>query len=61
MDIPEADSFYWLRADPALNQGTIHARVTGDNALSVTPEGVNGDFSILVNPRLFDEIGRAHV
>ncbi len=53
-DTRETDSFYWLRADPSVNQGTIHAKVTGDNALTVTPEGVSGDFSILVNPRLID-------
>ena len=61
MDIPEADSFYWLRANPAVNQGTIHARVTGDNALSVTPEGVSGDFSILVHPRLIDVSRPVHI
>ena len=57
----EADSFYWLRAEPAVNQGTICARVTGDNALNVTPEGVNGDFSILVNPRLVDVSRPVHI
>ncbi len=57
----EADSFYWLRAEPAVNQGTICARVTGDNALNVTPEGVNGDFSILVNPRLIDVSRLVHI
>ena len=60
-DTRETDSFYWLRADPAVNQGTIHARVTGDNALSVTPEGVSGDFSILVNPRLIDVSRPVHI
>ena len=57
----EADSFYWLRAEPAVNQGMICARVTGDNALNVTPEGVNGDFSILVNPRLIDVSRPVHI
>ena len=60
-DTRETDSFYWLRAEPAVNQGTICAKVTGDNALSVTPEDVNGDFSILVNPRLVDVSRPVHI
>lgn len=47
-------SFYWLRADPSVTEGTIHAAVTEDNGILVEPEGLNGDFSILIPPTLLD-------
>ncbi|MBQ7184890.1 MAG: hypothetical protein IJR97_12995 [Clostridia bacterium] len=50
----EVESFYWLRADKAVTQGTVTASLTGDNTLTVTPENVDGDFSILVSPALLD-------
>ena len=50
----EAESFYWFKADKTVDQGTVTASLTGDNTLTVTPENVNGDFSILVSPALLD-------
>ena len=47
-------SFYWLKADPSVTEGTITAYLSGDNTLTVIPKGVNGDFSILVHPALLD-------
>ena len=56
MDIPEADSFYWLRADPSVSRGVITAWYDPDaNAVLIHREGaVNGDVSVLVNPFLMD-------
>jgi len=47
-------SFYWLKADPSVNQGLIFAIQEEDNGLVVDPRDVNGDFSILVNPAMLD-------
>ena len=57
----EMNSFYWLRADQTVNQGTIQAMVLGENELSITPSGLNGDFSILVNPRMLDVSKPIHI
>ncbi|MCR5371594.1 MAG: hypothetical protein K6E83_12890 [Clostridium sp.] len=57
----EMQSFYWLRADPSVTEGTIFAEFLGDNRISVTPEGLNGDFSILVNPRMLDVSEPIHI
>ena len=46
--------FYWLKAVPSVTEGTIHAAVTEDNGILVEPEGVSGDFSILIFPTLLD-------
>lgn len=50
----EVTSFYWLKADAAVTEGVITASLTGDNTITVHPENVNGDFSILVHPALLD-------
>lgn len=51
----EVNSFYWLKADDSVTQGTIVARMDDEeNTLTVNAENVNGDFSILVNPALMD-------
>ena len=51
----EVNSFYWLKADDSVTEGTITAFADKENnTLTVTPEKVNGDFSILVNPVLMD-------
>ncbi|MBR2664175.1 MAG: hypothetical protein IKE25_10705 [Clostridia bacterium] len=47
-------SFYWLRADPTVNQGEIRVLAGDENTIVVTPENVNGDFSILIHPELID-------
>ena len=47
-------SFYWLKADASVTQGLITAFLSGDNTITVYPEDVNGDFSILINPALLD-------
>ncbi len=53
-DTRNVQCFYWLRAEPSVNQGRIQAMDLGDNRLAITPDGLNGDFSILVNPRMLD-------
>ena len=47
-------SFYWLKADASVTAGLITAFLSGDNIITVSPENVSGDFSILVNPALLD-------
>ena len=47
-------SFYWLKADASVTEGLITAFLNGDNTITVYPEDVNGDFSILVSPALLD-------
>ena len=47
-------SFYWLKADASVTEGLITAILSGDNTITVYPEDVSGDFSILVNPALLD-------
>ncbi len=47
-------SFYWLKADHSVTEGIITAYLSGDNTLTVIPKNVNGDFSILVHPKLLD-------
>jgi len=50
------DGFYWLEADPSVNQGFIKASADSENnTLTVEPsEDVSGDFTILFDPRLVD-------
>ena len=50
----DVNSFYWLRAEQSVTQGMILAMNLGDNHLSIAPQELNGDFSILVNPRMLD-------
>ena len=52
----EKDSFYWLEADPSVNQGIITASVDAAfNTICVEPdENVNGDFAIRIHPDLVD-------
>ena len=50
----DVNSFYWLRAEQSVTQGMILAMNLGDNYLSITPQELNGDFSILVNPWILD-------
>ena len=52
----EKDSFYWLEADPSVNQGIITASVdAASNTICVEPdENVNGDFAIRIHPDLVD-------
>ncbi len=47
-------SFYWLKADASVTEGLITAILSGDNTITVYPEDVSGNFSILVNPALLD-------
>ena len=49
-------SFYWLKADKALDKGQITASFDVDaNAFTLNPsDDVAGDFSILINPRMVD-------
>ncbi len=54
-------SFYWLMADASVTEGVITAYVSGDNTITVEPENVNGDFSILVSPRLLDVSRPIHI
>ena len=54
-------SFYWLRADAAVNSGSIRATAKEGNILVITPENVEGDFSILVNPALVDVSEPIHI
>lgn len=53
-DSRKLNSFYWLSADTSVNKGTIMAASPEENQFTVTPEGLNGDFSILVNPMMTD-------
>ena len=58
----DVTSFYWLKADASVTQGTIVASIDSDNnTVTVTPENVNGDFSILVNPTLLDVSQPIHI
>ena len=51
----DEDSFYWLKTEKSVTEGTITAIVNSEeNKVTITPENVNGDFSILVNPILLD-------
>ena len=50
----QVTSFYWLRAGKEVTEGIITAKVTGDNTITVRPENVNGDFSILLHPLMVD-------
>ena len=47
-------SFYWLRADPSVDEGEIQVMAGGENTIAVIPKDVNGDFSILIHPALID-------
>ena len=47
-------SFYWLKADASVTEGLITAILSEDNTITLYPEDVSGDFSILVNPTLLD-------
>lgn len=53
-DSRKLNNFYWLSADTSVNKGTIVAASPEENQLTVTPEGLNGDFSIQVNPMMTD-------
>ena len=58
----EVDSFYWLKADASVTEGTIAAYLDAENnTIRVNPENVNGDFSILVNPALLDVENPIHI
>ena len=50
------NSFYWLAADPEVNEGVIHAWFDSDtNTYMISiDEELNGDFTILLDPRLVD-------
>ncbi len=49
------ESFYWLKADPSVTEGLIHAYFDADeNAFSIDTDGLNGDFSILLKPGMVD-------
>ena len=50
----ETTSFYWLRADYSVDRGEILVKAGDGNTITVTPENVNGDFSILIHPSLID-------
>ena len=52
----EVTSFYWLQAEADVNQGVITASFDpASNTYTVEPDAdVNGDFFILVSPRLAD-------
>ncbi len=48
-------AFYWLKADPSVNEGVICAYYDEEsNSVTVIDENVNGDFSILATPFLMD-------
>lgn len=54
-DERETDSFYWLQADILTYEGVITASINrATNTISVYPENVNGDFSILISPYMID-------
>ena len=54
-------SFYWLRADQSVNTGVIQGIQAGDNTLMIKTDGVNGDFSILINPCMVDVSEPIHI
>ena len=56
----EITSFYWLQADTSVNQGEIRVLAGDENTIVVTPENVNGDFSILIHPELIDASQPVH-
>ena len=53
-DSRKMNSFYWLSADTSVNKGTIVAVSPEKNHITLIPKGLNGDFSILVNPMMTD-------
>ena len=56
----EITSFYWLRADTSVTQEEIRVLAGDENTIVVTPENVNGDFSILIHPELIDASQPVH-
>ena len=52
----EVTSFYWLDADPSVNQGMFYAAFDRETNfyLIVPDDAVNGDFYILISPKLAD-------
>jgi len=52
----EVKSFYWLRAEPSVNQGVIYASFDREsNTYTIIPDdAVNGNFEILISPALAD-------
>lgn len=52
----EVNTFYWLGADPSVNQGMIYAAFDREtNSYLIAPDdAVNGDFYILISPKLAD-------
>lgn len=52
----EISSFYWLEADDSVNQGKIYASFDREtNAYTIIPsDDVNGNFMILISPKLAD-------
>jgi hypothetical protein len=49
------ESFYWLRASTELTSGTIYASYdTLLNTVSITTDGVNGTFYVLLNNKMVD-------
>ena len=55
-DQREITSFYWLSAEPEVNEGVIHAWFDADtNSYMISvDEEPNGDFTILLDPRMVD-------
>lgn len=61
-DERETDSFYWLQADILTYEGVITASINrATNTITVYPENVNGDFSILISPYMIDVSKPVHV
>ena len=56
----DVTSFYWLRADPSVNEGEIQVLAGEENTIVVTPKDVNGDFSVLIHPALIDASRPVH-
>ncbi len=50
----DVTSFYWLRADPSVDEGEIQVVARDENTIVVSPKNVNGDFSVLIHPALID-------
>ncbi len=49
------ESFYWLKADSSVTEGVINASFDANaNAFTIETEGLNGNFSILLKPRMVD-------
>ncbi len=51
----EVESFYYLSAPKSTTQGTVHAAYDSEaNRVTLHAEGLNGDFSVLLNEKMVD-------